>query len=326
MTTARKHIALVASLAVYVVLYAAASAYYADRNFFSLQVFLNFLRGSAVLGIMAVGETMVILSGGIDLSVGAVMSLTSILVGVLVMEAGVPPAMAIPAALALGTVLGLAMGALIHLVDIKPFIVTLAGMFFARGLGFIIHLESIAIEHPAYTRLVNLGLPLGGGYMLPLTAIVLVIVVAAGIYVSRHTSFGRNVYALGGNEEAALLMGLPVGRTKVLVYGLSGFCSALAGVVMTLDQSSGTHGAGVGMELDAIAAVVVGGTLLTGGVGSVWGTLIGVLTIGLIREVIVNYVGNLNSGMTSLAIGLLLLAFVLLQRFLTRRSAAASVV
>jgi simple sugar transport system permease protein len=317
----RKHVALLASLGVYVVLYAAASVYYADRNFFTLDVFLNFLRGSAVLGIIAVGETLVILAGGIDLAVGAVMSLSSVVIGVLVMEAGLPPAVAIPAAVALGGCLGLAMGAIIHYVDIKPFIVTLAGMFFARGLGFIIHLESISIEHPAYTRLVSLGLPLGGGHTLALTAVIFLAVVAVAIYVTRYTSFGRNIFALGGSEEAAVLMGLPVGRTKMLVYTASGLCAGLAGAVLTFDQSSGTHGAGVGMELDAIAAVVVGGTLLTGGVGSIVGTLVGVLTIGLLREVIVNYVGNLNSGMTSLAIGVLLLLFVLLQRVLTRRGA-----
>jgi simple sugar transport system permease protein len=317
----RKHIALLASLGVYVFLYAAASVYYSDRNFFTLDVFLNFLRGSAVLGIIAVGETLVILAGGIDLAVGAVMSLSSVVIGVLVMEAGLPPAVAIPAAVALGGCLGLAMGAIIHYVDIKPFIVTLAGMFFARGLGFIIHLESISIEHPAYTRLVSLGLPLGGGHTLALTAVIFLAVVAVAIYVTRYTSFGRNIFALGGSEEAAVLMGLPVGRTKMLVYTASGLCAGLAGAVLTFDQSSGTHGAGVGMELDAIAAVVVGGTLLTGGVGSIVGTLVGVLTIGLLREVIVNYVGNLNSGMTSLAIGLLLLLFVLLQRFMTRRGA-----
>lgn len=320
----RKHVALLASLGVYVFLYAAASVYYADRNFFTLGVFLNFLRGSAVLGIIAVGETLVILAGGIDLAVGAVMSLSSVVIGVLVMEAGLPPAVAIPAAVALGGCLGLAMGAIIHYVDIKPFIVTLAGMFFARGLGFIIHLESISIEHPAYTRLVSLGLPLGGGHTLALTAVIFLAVVAVAIYVTRYTSFGRNIFALGGSEEAALLMGLPVGRTKMLVYTASGLCAGLAGAVLTFDQSSGTHGAGVGMELDAIAAVVVGGTLLTGGVGSIVGTLVGVLTIGLLREVIVNYVGNLNSGMTSLAIGLLLLLFVLLQRFMTRRGAEAA--
>jgi len=317
----RKHIALLASLGVYVLLYAAASVYYADRNFFTPDVFLNFLRGGAVLGIIAVGETLVILAGGIDLAVGAVMSLSSVVIGVLIMEVGLPPAVAIPAAIALGGAIGLAMGAVIHYVDIKPFIVTLAGMFFARGLGFIIHLESISIEHPAYTRLVSLGLPLGGGHTLALTAVIFLAVVALAAYVTRYTSFGRNIFALGGSEEAALLMGLPVGRTKLLVYTASGLCAGVAGAVLTFDQSSGTHGAGVGMELDAIAAVVVGGTLLTGGVGSIVGTLIGVLTIGLLREVIVNYVGNLNSGMTSLAIGLLLLLFVLLQRVLTRRGA-----
>ena len=320
----RKHIPLVASVAVYLVLYAAASWRYADQNFFTFQVFLNFLRGYATLGIISVGMTFVILSGGIDLSVGAVMSLTSVVIGVLIMDAGLAPAVAVPAAILLGGAIGLAQGLVIHAVDIKPFIVTLAGMFFARGLGFIIHLESIEIAHPQYGEIVGLGVPLGGGYRLGLTSVLFLAVVAAGIYAARYTAFGRNVYALGGNEEASLLMGLPVGRTKVAVYALSGLCAGLAGAVLTFDQSSGNHGAGVGMELEAIASVVVGGTLLTGGVGSILGTFVGVLTIGLIREVITSFEGTQSSGVASVAIGVLLLAFVLMQRLIGRRASPAT--
>jgi len=315
----RRHLPLLASLAVYLALYAVVAWRYGDQNFLTLDVFLNFLRGYATLGIVAVGMTLVILSGGIDLSVGAVMSLSTVVIATLVMERGWPPAAAIPAAVALGGLLGAGMGSIIRYAGLQPFIVTLAGMFFARGLGFIVHLESLSIDHPQHKWLASLGVSLGGGHTLPITAIVFLVMVAAGIYVARHTSFGRNIYAIGGNEEAATLMGLPVGRTKLAVYALSGVCAALAGAVLTLDTPSGNPTSGVGMELDAIAAVVVGGTLLTGGVGSVFGTLIGVLTVGLIAESIRNYEGTSGSGATSVAIGLLLLAFVLLQRFLTRR-------
>jgi simple sugar transport system permease protein len=307
---------------VFIVLYATGSMRYHDAGFLSLDVFLNFLVDNAFLGIVAVGMTFVIISGGIDLSVGAMMSLGSVVLGVLIMRLGWPPVVAIPATLAVGTLLGAGMGAVIHFAGIKPFIVTLAGMFFARGLGFLIHLESINIDHPQHLDLQLCEIPLWGYHTLPLAAVVFLLVVLAGAYVARFTAFGRAVYALGGNEEAALLMGLGVGRTKIAIYGLSGFCSALGGVVLTLYLSSGSHIEGIGLELDAIAAVVIGGTLLTGGVGSVFGTLIGVLIIGIVVTVITTYEGGFSSGLTKVAIGTLLLLFVLLQRLLVRRTPA----
>jgi ribose/xylose/arabinose/galactoside ABC-type transport system permease subunit len=318
MTIPRRHRPLLASVLVFVMLYAVATIRYRDESFFTLQVFINFLVDNSFLGIVAVGMTFVILSGGIDLSVGAGMSLSSIVVGVLIMDCGWPPVLAMPAALLLGALLGAGMGCVIHYAGIKPFIVTLAGMFFARGLGFLIHLESINIDHPQHRSLQMVAIPLWGYHELPITAIVFLLVVLIGAYVARYTTFGRAVYAVGGNEEAALLMGLPIGRTKIAIYALSGFCAALAGCVLTLYLSSGSHIEGVALELDAIAAVVIGGTLLTGGVGSVFGTLIGVLIIGIVITVITTYEGVYSSGLTKVAIGGLLLVFVLLQRVLTR--------
>ena len=311
MSFLRKHITILAAVVVYLALYAAASVRY--DGFFSVPVFVNFLGNNAVLGIVAVGMTFVILSGGIDLSVGAVMSFSSVIIGVLIMEHQWHPLAAMAMAMAGGTALGALMGAIIHATGIKPFIITLAGMFFARGLAFLIHLESIAISDPRHTALAIIRLG-----PVPVTALVLLVFVIAGWYVAVFTRFGRNVYALGGSEEAALLMGLPVRRTKIAVYALSGFCAAAAGAVLTLYLSSGNHLEGVGMELDAIAAVVIGGTLLAGGIGSVLGTLVGVLMLGLILTSITTYEGTLSSGMTRVVIGLLLLVFVLLQKLLTR--------
>jgi len=312
-----KHITVLASLAVFLALYVAASVRY--EGFFSLPVFINFFVNNAVLGIVAVGMTFVILSGGIDLSVGAVMSFSSVVIGVLIMDYHWHPLLAIAASVACGTLLGGLMGVVIHTTGIKPFIVTLAGMFFARGLAFIIHLESVAIDDPRHGDLamVHLG-------PLPLTALLLLGFVAIGWYVATFTAFGRNVYALGGSEEAAHLMGLPVMRTKIAVYAISGFCASFGGAALTFYLSSGNHLEGVGMELDAIAAVVIGGTLLAGGVGSVLGTLIGVLMLGLILTSITTYEGMLSSGLTRVAIGLLLLAFVLLQKLLARRGATSA--
>ncbi|WNG45799.1 sugar ABC transporter permease YjfF [Archangium minus] len=308
----RKHVTVLAGVFAYVVLYLAASVRY--DGFFSLPIFINFLSNNAVLGIVAVGMTFVILSGGIDLSVGAVMSFSSVLIGVLVMDHHWHVLAAIGMSLACGTALGALLGTLIHTTGIKPFIVTLAGMFFVRGLAFIIHLESIAIVDPRHTAIATTRIG-----SLPLTAVLFLAFVAVGWYVAVFTPFGRNIYALGGGEEAALLMGLPVKRTKVAVYAVSGFCASFAGAVLTFYLSSGSHLEGVGMELDAIATVVIGGTLLAGGVGSVFGTLIGVLMLGLILTSITTYEGMLSSGLTRVAIGALLLGFVLLQKLLTRR-------
>lgn len=308
----RKHVTVLAGLLAYVLLYAAAAMRY--DGFFSLPIFINFLSNNAVLGIVAVGMTFVILSGGIDLSVGAVMSFSSVLIGVLIMDHHWNVFAAIGVALACGTALGALHGTLIHTTGIKPFIVTLAGMFFVRGLAFIIHLESIAIVDPRHTAIAITRVG-----SLPLTAVLFLTFVAIGWYVAVLTPFGRNVYALGGGEEAALLMGLPVKSTKVAVYAVSGFCASFAGAVLTFYLSSGSHLEGVGMELDAIATVVIGGTLLAGGVGSVFGTLIGVLMLGLVLTSITTYEGMLSSGLTRVAIGALLLGFVLLQKLLTRR-------
>jgi galactofuranose transport system permease protein len=308
----RKHITVLAGALVYVLLYAVASVRY--DGFFSWPIFVNFLSNNAVLGIVAVGMTFVILSGGIDLSVGAVMSFSSVLIGVLIMEHHWSVFAAIGAALACGTLLGALMGYVIQTTGIKPFIVTLAGMFFVRGLAFLIHLESIAISEPRHTAIALTRLA-----GLPFTALLFLTFVAVGWYVAVLTPFGRNVYALGGGEEAALLMGLPVASTRIAVYAVSGFCASFAGAALTFYLSSGSHLEGVGMELDAIATVVIGGTLLAGGVGSVFGTLIGVLMLGLILTSITTYEGMMSSGMTRVAIGSLLLAFVLLQKVLTRR-------
>ena len=310
MKALQRNIPFLATLSVCVLLYIAAGVSY--KGFFSLRVFLNFLSDNAVLGVAAIGLTFVILSGGIDLSVGSVVGVVSIILAILVDGKGVSPALAIPLVLAGGAIFGAGMGALIHYYALPAFLVTLGGMFFARGLGFMIKLESMPI-----TKLVGivdaLTVPLGETHELGATTIVFVGLLLVGIAIAHFTRFGRNIYAVGGNEPSAVLMGLPVARTKVGVYALSGFCSALAGVVYTFYTSSGNPTAGTGLELDAIAAVVVGGTLLSGGVGLLAGTLVGVLIFGMIQTII-TFQGNINSWWTRIIIGLLLLAFILLQK------------
>lgn len=310
-----KNIPLLATAAVCLALYLAAAFRY--DGFATLQVFVNLLTDNAFLGIAAVGLTFVILTGGIDLSVGAVIGATSIAVAVLVERKGLHPGVVAPLILAGGTAFGAGMGWIIHYCRLPAFLVTLAGMFLARGLGFVISMESISLSHPFYGRLTDFYFELGEAATVTVVPLLYLGVFAVAVVVAHFTRFGRNVYAVGGSEDAASLMGLPVGSTKVAVYALSSFCATLAGLVFTIYGSSGNASAGVALELDAIAAVVIGGTLLSGGVGYVAGTFFGVLIFGLIQTII-NFEGTQNSWWTKIAVAFLLLCFILLQKVITR--------
>jgi galactofuranose transport system permease protein len=315
--TDRRHrlLPLAVTVALFALLYG-AGAYHFD-GFFSLQVFLNFFIDNAFLAITAIGMTFVILSGGIDLSVGSVIALTTMVSAALVEHRGWSPAIVIPLVLAMGSAIGLIMGLVIQYFQVQPFIATLAGMFLARGLCYLISIDSITIENAFYTDLAAFRIPLPFETSITVNVVVALVVLAVAVYLAHFTRFGRTVYAIGGNEQSALLMGLPVARTKVLVYTFSGLCSALAGVVFTFYMLSGYGLHAQGMELDAIAAVVIGGTLLTGGSGYVVGTLFGVLIYGTIQTII-SFQGDLSSWWTKIVIGLLLLAFCLLQRAFAR--------
>jgi simple sugar transport system permease protein len=203
---------------------------------------------------------------------------------------------------------------LIQRFRLQPFIVTLAGMFLARGLCYLISIDSISITDATYTAISQARIPLwSDSASITVGALIALAVLALGIWLAHATEFGRTVYAIGGSEPSALLMGLPVARTTILVYTFSGFCSALAGVVFTFYMLSGYGLHAVGLELDAIAAVVIGGTLLSGGVGFVAGTLFGVLILGIIQTLIA-FDGSLSSWWTRIVIGALLFVFCLLQR------------
>jgi ribose/xylose/arabinose/galactoside ABC-type transport system permease subunit len=315
--TDRRHrlLPLAVTVTLFALLYG-AGAYHFD-GFFSLQVFLNFFIDNAFLAITAIGMTFVILSGGIDLSVGSVIALTTMVSAALVEHRGWSPASVIPLVLAMGAAIGLIMGVVIQYFRVQPFIATLAGMFLARGLCYLISIDSITIENAFYSDLAAFRIPLPFETSITVNVVVALVVLFAAIYLAHFTRFGRTVYAIGGNEQSALLMGLPVARTKVLVYTFNGFCSALAGVVFTFYMLSGYGLHAQGMELDAIAAVVIGGTLLTGGSGYVVGTLFGVLIYGTIQTIL-SFQGDLSSWWTKIVIGLLLLAFCLLQQVFAR--------
>ena len=316
----QKHIPLVATVAVCVLLYLVASLRF--PGMLSMSVLLNLFYDNSFLGICAIGMTFVILTGGIDLSVGAVVACTSVAIAVLVRNFQMNPGEAALILMILGTIYGTIVGCLIHFFEIPAFMVTLAGMFFARGFCFVLSIDSIPINHPFFTTLANFSIPILDGN-LAVPGMIFLFVLFVGIFVAGRTRFGRNVYAVGGNMQSANLMGLASGKTIIGVYAVSGLCSALAGSVYALYTFSGNGWAANGMEMDTIAAVVMGGTLLTGGVGSVFGTLFGVLIYGIIQTYI-SFDGTLSAWWTKIAIGILLFIFILLQRFLSQTSALSS--
>jgi len=316
----QKYLPLIATIVIFVVSYAACAAQY--PNILSTRVVGNLLTDNAFLGIAAVGMTFVILSGGIDLSIGSVIAFTGIFLAVMLENTGIHPLAAFMLVLVITTLFGAVMGAIIHYLEMPAFIVTLAGMFLARGMAFVLSIDSIPIKHPFYAAMKSFYYKLPGGGRITLIGGLMLLVFAIGILIAQRTRFGTNVYALGGGPQTSALMGVPVGRTTIMIYGLSGFLAGLSGIVYSLYTSAGYSLATVGVELDAIAAVVIGGTLLTGGAGFVGGTLVGVLIQGLIQTYI-TFDGSLSSWWTKILIGALLFAFILMQKailFLSRQN------
>ncbi|MGI0525963.1 galactofuranose ABC transporter, permease protein YjfF [Rhizobium giardinii] len=307
----QKYLPLIATIIIFIVSYAVCAAQY--PNILSTRVVGNLLTDNAFLGIAAVGMTFVILSGGIDLSIGSVIAFTGIFLAVMLESTSIHPLAAFALVLVITTLFGAIMGAIIHYLEMPAFIVTLAGMFLARGMAFVLSIDSIPIKHPFYATMKSFYYKLPGGGRITLIGGLMILVFAIGILLAQRTRFGTNVYALGGGAQTSALMGVPVGRTTILIYGLSGFLAGLSGIVYSLYTSAGYSLATVGVELDAIAAVVIGGTLLTGGAGFVGGTLVGVLIQGLIQTYI-TFDGSLSSWWTKILIGALLFAFILMQK------------
>lgn len=277
------------------------------------QVFFNLFINNASLLIISIGLTLVIITKGIDLSVAGIIALTSAASAAL-LQAGVSPWLVLPLMLLMGTVLGLIMGSIIHYFKVEPFIVTLMGLWFARGMAYIITLTSLTITDDVYRYLALTKVHLPGFekayvYIPSLIGPVLLLLV---FYISKFTRLGRTIYAIGNNEQSAQLMGLPVARTKIIVYTFGGFCSALGGIVFSISLLSGYGGYANSMELDAISSVVIGGTLLTGGAGNVIGTLFGVLINGTIVSIL-QFNGTLSSWWTRIGVGVLTLIFLGIQ-------------
>ena len=299
---------LLTTIAIFILVYFLGGQLYPSMR--KTQVFFNLFINTASLLIVAIGMTFVILTKGIDLSVAGMIALTSAASAALLVK-GASPALVMPLMLLMGIAFGLTLGAIIHFLKVEPFIVTLMGLFFARGMAYVITLEALPIQDPTYRllALTKVHIPFLAKEYVYIPSLVGPVLLLVAIYLSYYTRFGRTVYAIGNNEQSARLMGLPVGRTKIIVYAFSGFCSALAGIVWSISLLSGYGGYAPGMELDAIASVVIGGTLLTGGVGSVIGTLFGVLINGTIITVL-QFNGTLSSWWTRIGVGALTLIFI----------------
>lgn len=254
---------------------------FATDSFLSIRNFLNILDQITVLGIMAVGMTFVILIGGIDLAVGSVLALSMMVLGYLNVEAGMPMSIAIAGALAASAVAGIISGVLITEFKVPAFIATLAMMSIARGIANMITNGSQIIGFPPWF---NLGAIIRYGGFLTMTVAVMLVVFVIAILYQRYRSGGRILYAIGGNPEVARLAGINVKRATVLVYMACSLLAGLAGIMLAARLDAVQPSSGVAYELDAIAAVVIGGTSLSGGTGGVGGTIIGVLIIGVLRN------------------------------------------
>lgn len=319
-----KYIMVYATIGIFLIIYIFGAIKFGSIGFTTLRTFVNMFVDNAYYGISAVGMTMVLITGGIDLSVASISSLTGMLIAYGYTKLGIHPAYTMLFSIAIGIGLGALMGAAIHYLNVPPFITTLTGNFFARGVCSLISRESITIEHPLIDNLAGFKIYfkhfVDGEWVkikpiafLNLNVLVFLAMIIIGTLIMHRTRFGRNIYAIGGNEQSAKLMGLPVGKTKILVYAINGFCSALAGIAYVLVVKSGWNMSLQGGELEVISCAVIGGTLLTGGVGYMIGTMFGVLLKSIIPALI-SFAGNLNSWWGKIATGALLLLFIVIQK------------
>lgn len=250
-----------------------------NPRFLSVANILNVFRQSSINAVIAIGMTFVILTGGIDLSVGSILAFCGA-VSAAMLSSGINPVLSLLVALVLGLFFGIVNGVLVSVMKLQAFIVTLVTMTFLRGATLVFTNGKPITVNDGGALFENIG----GGYLfnIPIPIYITLILFVAGHYILTNTRFGRYTYAIGGNEEATKLSGIKVNNIKIWIYGISGILSALAGIITTSRLFSAQPTAGTGYELDAIAAVVLGGTSLAGGVGKITGTALGVIIIGVL--------------------------------------------
>lgn len=318
-------ILLIVTIILFVVLYAGGCIAYGSKGFTHLQTFLNILITNAGLICVACGLTCVMLTAGIDISVGGLVAMDCMLLAT-GMRSGIGAFPMIVIVLVIGLIFGAIQGYLIGYLEIQPFIVTMAGMFFTRGMTAVICTEQVSITqdmNKAFYDIANIKikLPFGGYvngkgvYMAPYVRVGVIIALCVLILIFlmlRYTRFGRSLYAVGGNAQSAAMMGLNVKKIKMKTYILSSFLSSIGGICFCLNTMSGSVQQALGLEMDAISSAVIGGTLLTGGVGNVIGSFFGVLINGTISS-IVKTNGKLASSWPNILTAALLFLFIVIQ-------------
>ena len=319
-------IMLLITIALFFALYGAGCVMYASKDFGRLQNFFNVLINNAGLLIAACGVTCVMLAGGIDISVGSMVALTCMFMSVGLAEWGLPSGLLIVMILGIGILFGAVQGFCIAYLEIQPFIVTMAGLFFARGMTAVISTDQVSVPFDSWfgqLSQIKISMPFNiGAYMnkkgamivpyVRITVIIALVMVLITFLMLRYTKFGRSLYAVGGNQQSAALMGLNVKKTKLLSHILCSFYATLGGLCFCLNTMCGTATQATGMEMDAISSAVIGGTLLTGGVGNVIGTLFGVMINGTISS-LVKFNGKLVASWANIITAILLCFFILLQ-------------
>lgn len=317
---------LVITICLFVVMYAVGCIIYGNKGFTHLQTFLNILINNAGLICIASGMTCVMLTGGIDISVGSVVAMDCMFLAVGMEKWGMNAPVLMILVLLIGVVFGIVQGFCISYLEIQPFIVTMAGMFFARGMTAIIDINQVSIaNNELFVKLSNWKweIPFGIGAYLNKKGKLQVPYIRAGVVVAllvvlviflmlRYTKFGRGIYAVGGNQTSATLMGLDVKKIKMRTYVLSSFLTSIGGICYCLNTMCGTTTQAAGLEMDAISSAVIGGTLLTGGVGNVVGSLFGVLINGTISTLVKSN-GKLVSSWANIVTAILLCFFIVLQ-------------
>lgn len=313
------------TIGLFALMYIAGMILFKNEGFAKPQMFLNLFISNAGLIVIGCGMTIIMITGGIDISVGSVTALVCMSAAYVMEEKGLNAWAAIGISLIIGILFGMIQGYLIAYLEIQPFIVTLAGLFFGRGLTAVISTEMISIKNELFLKWANykIYLPFGTvnkkgifmpAYIYPTVIIALLVVIIITIML-KFTKFGRKLYAIGGNQQSALMMGLNVKKTKWQAYVLAGFLSGIGGFLFCLNSCAGFVEQAKGLEMDAISSAVIGGTLLSGGVGTTIGTLFGILIKGTISSLITTQ-GTLSSWWVRITLSALLCFFIVLQAIL----------
>ena len=314
---------LMITIVLFAVMYIAGMIIFEDKGFAKPQMFMNLFISNAGLIVIGCGMTLVMITGGIDISVGSVTALVCMSAAYAMENKGMSAISAVVISLLIGILFGVVQGYLVTYLEIQPFIVSLAGLFFGRGMTSMVSTEMISIKNETFLAWANakIYLPFIGSYsksgkfhpayIYP-TVIIALIIVAIIAVVMKYTKFGREVYAVGGNAQSALMMGLNVKRIKFKAYVLEGLLAGCGGFLFCLNSCAGFVEQAKGLEMDAISASVIGGTLLSGGVGTPFGTIFGVLIKGTITSLITTQ-GTLSSWWVRIALSALLCFFIVLQ-------------